>query len=470
MRDSHGCARYNRQLQVMMMLKSFFCIALLVVCNGLAWGTALPIGQITQPAQTLWNASGSSATQGLGSITTANTGTASCSAPVQVTQTQINTTNVPGQATWALPGSGVFIKVVCTGGGSGGTVRHNINTPAVTLGHVLVGQFMYFEAGYNANNNVLNQYLADTSGFANRIRFDVWPNSSYSRRKEGWNLVQSRCTPTLAAPDYVLEAGAFACATTSVSFVQIEVGLNSNASVTLYFGDIFYKYAARPKVYIFAADNDKGVMTTMLPYMSARNIKGGYAPTTDELTGGSNITVADLLTLQAAGWTIHAHQSNSSGLNYTSMSVTDLRNEILHNAQVLTALGLQLSKIYYYPGGNRNENTDAILQEFGFTHNPNSNPSADMNGRPYYGGLIGGFLTVGASELSAVNTIAVIKHAISYSEHVGILWHTMPTAGCDITCFQTVINELVRLRDANIIDVVTPDEVISQSYNPRKKR
>ena len=70
----------------------------------------------------LWRADGSSATQGTGSIKTiqrSRTGTATA------TLSQVTTAEVPTipNSTGTLPGTGSFIKVVASGGASGGNIN-----------------------------------------------------------------------------------------------------------------------------------------------------------------------------------------------------------------------------------------------------------------------------------------------------------------------------------------------------------
>ena len=101
-----------------------------------------------------------------------------------------------------------------------------------------------------------------------------------------------------------------------------------NKSATFYFGDVMYGWYTKPQVMIWAADNGAGAYDVMYPYMQARTIPGSYMPTTDYLAApnGNQITVSELQTMQANGWTIVPHQTIGTAL--TSMNESAMRAEI----------------------------------------------------------------------------------------------------------------------------------------------
>jgi hypothetical protein len=457
-----------------MILKILLSI-MIVLYSCETYSSPLSSGYIVQSHSYVWRADGSSATQGVGSILQFGSGTISCSTVTsanQVTQSQINSSFVPGGAQVVIPGSGTFIQQTCNGGATGGIMQYTITVPSTVIGNVLAGMFVFVGSGYNPNT-ITSLFLCPVSCGANRLRLAANNTTTYVHMQDGWNLIQGRCTPGLTFPDWFVEIGVVNCQSTMVQ-ARFQVQVAADQTATFAFGDIIYQYYARPQITVWLADNDSGVVTNAWPYMDAvgRKIPGSYAPTSGEF-GGVGITAAQLLAMQATGWSVHGHQSTSVVGNYTAMTAAQLDTELqLVRSQMVSNGFTPLSSLYVYPGGNRNEATDAGLYRNGFSGIAiGGNAGGENNGRPIYGGLVNNKLwSIQADSQSSTLTQAAINHAIAYGEQLALLYHTVPTVGCDMVCFQSTIDYLVKLRDANIIDITTLDGLVRRQANPRWNR
>ncbi len=442
---------------------------LLLVSPGDA-GT-VPTGYVVSAGRTLWNASGSSANQGLGSITLSYSGTASCVALTQVAQSDIDNTSFPGSARATIPGSGVYIKAVCSGGGSGGDAVIDLDVTDFVPGNGLIGQWQFFAPGYNVNTNGFKVQMNNSAATA-RLTLANNSTSTYMRRQEGWNLQQSYCSASLTFPEWTVETGAPTCASTIEKW-RIRATITINTTVTFYFGDVIANYYAKPQITIWAADGDNTGYTEVYTYMQTKNMVGSYRPTIGEINqGGNPMSLANLLTMQAAGWSMHGGQSTSVIGNYTALSATALTAEIATVKRLSTDAGLMLGGIYQPPGSATNQAVNAELVRQGFLGVvQGGNVSADPNGRPIYGGLINPLLwNVSGDGNTLAQNIAVIDHAVKYGEAVSILFHKVDgTTTCDQACFRSTIDYLTRLRDANVLDVVTWEQLYFRQFG-RKAR
>lgn len=407
-----------------------------------------------------WRADGSSSTQGIGSLSEVMTGSISCELSLQVAQNQIDSSVIPGAGLVNIPGSGVFIKKVCSGGESGGTVRLSMNMPERVFGSSrMIGRFYFVSPGYNNHVNELTFYVCSET-CVNRIALYQNETTTYHHRQEGWNLGQGLCT--LVFPNWVVEAGSIGCGSTMTQ-ARIDMSVAANTTVTLYFGDLLYDYVAKAQIMVWSADNHPSVYTTMWPYMNepSRHIIGSYAPTSGEFDSGG-ITVSQLQEMRASGWGVYGHQSDSSGLNYTTLTDTQLDVELQLVRTQLVKHGFEVfNGMYVYPGGNRNVRTDQALVRNGFSGLAvGGNLGLENTGRPMYGGMYNNKIwSVNGDAQNMEATREAIDHAVLYGEQLAILYHSVPTSLCDVVCFQTTIDYLVALRNAGSVDVVTFDGV-----------
>ena len=412
----------------------------------------------------LWRADGSSGTQGTGSIVnypTLTSGTASA------TLSQVTTAEVPTipNGTGTLPGTGSFIKAVASGGASGGNIDVSINIPAKSLEAVgNFGFYFYDPVGGNTDITGSTFYAVNNSGFSKFFIFSANATApGAAARTKGWNLF------TWQRGDQTTTGGAFTYPET-VSRLMLRISLGVNKSATFYFGDVMYGWYTKPQVMIWAADNGAGAYDTMYPYMQARTIPGSYMPTTDylEAPNVNQITVSELQTMQANGWTVVPHQTVGTAL--TGMSELQMRAEIEKVLAVHRSYGFTYTKMFYPAGGAGNALSDAVMASYGILYGNNDNTAGVQACRPLYGGMINPYklwsYTADGKTFAQVRT--AIDHAIKYGGYLGLLWHDGDET--DETPFKDAVNYLYRLREANVIDVVNYETFFNRFVSPRKSR
>ncbi len=425
----------------------------------------LPTNYTVRSHSYLWRADGSSSTQGTGSIVnypTLTSGTASAAL------SQVTTADVPTipNATGVLPGTGSFIKVVASGGASGGNIDISLNITAISqesLGNF--GLWFYDPVGGTTDITGVTFYTVNNSGFSKFFIFSASATApGASGRTKGWNLF------TWKRGDQSTTGGGYTYAETT-SRLMLRVSLGVNKSATFYLGDVLYGYYAKPQIMIWAADNGAGAYDTMFPYMQARNIVGSYMPTTDYLAApnGNQITVAELNEMQADGWTIVPHQTIGTAL--TSMTEAQIRAEIEEVLSVHASYGWTFKGFYYPSGGAGNDLSDQVMASYGIA-NANNNNTANLNeGRPLYGGNINPYRQwsyTADSKTFASDIKPAIDHAVTYGGALGILWHD--ASGADEAEFKASIDYLYRLREANVVDVVNYETFFRRFSNPRNAR
>ncbi len=431
---------------------------------AISFAGSLPQNYVVKEHSYLWRADGNTATQGTGSIVnypTITSGTASA------ILSQVTTSGVPAipTASGTLPGTGSFIKVDASGGASGGNIDISLNITAISqesLGNF--GLWFYDPVGGNTDITGVTFYTVNNSGFTKFFIYNAaGANNGATGRTKGWNLLSWQ------RGDQTTTGGSYTHAETT-SRLMLRVSLGVNKSATFYIGDVIYGYYTKPQIMVWSADNGDGAYDTMFPYMQARGIPGSYAPTTDYLPApnGSQITVAELLEMQAAGWSIIPHQTIGTAL--TSMSQSEMEAEIDEVLAVHASYGFTYREMYYPAGGATNDTANAVMASRGIRYANNANTGNLQKSMPLYGGLINPFrlwsYTADGKTFSEVRT--AIDHAIKYGGYLRILWHDGD--GADEAHFKSSMDYLYRLREANVIDLNSDQTFFTRFTSPRKAR
>ena len=115
------------------MRRGMWALIILAVFPLSVFAGSLPQNYTVKEHSYMWRADGNSATQGTGSIVNYPTITSGTATAIL---SQVTTADVPAipTASGTLPGTGSFIKVVASGGASGGNINVEINCPAISQG------------------------------------------------------------------------------------------------------------------------------------------------------------------------------------------------------------------------------------------------------------------------------------------------------------------------------------------------
>ena len=435
------------------MRRGLWVLIILAVFPLSVFAGTLPQNYTVQEHGYIWRADGSSATQGSGSISgwpTKTSGTASC------TLSQV-TTSPDG---FMPPGSGTLIKVSCTAGASPGSISFTARTTGFALKNVgSFGYYVYAQSDDASQLSGPNMLLSTSVG--NYYAYACLHTSTMNRRKVGWNLCEFK------RGDHYSNVGSMTDDLTILDVVW-QFTPTAGASFDLYFSDAIKDFYAKPQVTVWFADNLKEGYTNGFPYMQTRNMPGCYMPTTDYLAspGVDQLTVANLLEMQAAGWDIVPHQTIGTAL--TSMTEAEMRAEVEEVFAKHREYGFTYFDMYYPAGGNHNATSDAVLRSYGVKFGNNSNTSTTS--RPLYGGLINPmhWWAYNAEGQTFSTVRGVVDNAIKYGGFVGLLWHAPD--GADLTVFQQTVDYLYRMREANVIDVPSCKQFYDRLTKPRKAR
>lgn len=419
---------------------------------------ALPQNYTVQEHGYIWRADGSSAAQGTGSIVgypTITSGTATA------TLSQVAT--APELPKTGLPGSGSFIKVEASGGASGGNIDIEINCTAASFANIgNFGLWFYDPVGGTTDISGVSLTTANTLTYA-KFRIFINTANGAATRLKGWNLF------TWQRGDENTVGGSMTYDET-VSRMRLRVSLVANKSATYYLGDMLKGYYTKPQIMVWAADNGQGAYDVMFPYMQARGIPGSYMPTTDYLAApnGTQITVPELQEMQAAGWTMVPHQTIGTAL--TSMNEAQMRAEIEEVLAVHASYGFHYRDFYYPAGGAGNDLSHAVMASYGIKYGNQANTGNLKTGRPLYGGTINPYRQWSYTADSKTFTSDVkpaIDHAIKYGGALGILWHDAVDEEAE---FKLAMDYLYRLKEANVVDVVSYETFFKRFTNLRYRR
>ncbi len=363
------------------------------------------------------------------------------------------------------PGSGTLMKAVLTGGASGGIARIVITLPTPIVPNAIgnFGIFYYQATGGNTENTGPTWYLGN-SAMTKYVRFSTNANTAGWRRLAGWNCF------TFHNGDENLNQGSFNYASDSFATAWIEVNMVAGQTSTVYFGDWLYGYYSKPKIIVWSADNDDSVYTDMFPYMQANNVKGSYVPWGLWLNSpsGGQLSVAQMQAMSTAGWAVHGHGYNI--ITYSSSAIATVEADIILEKAYLASINIPFSPILIPNGGAHTTAMDALYPQYGYVAGNNANVGSDQIGQQFYGGIKNPYnlWSVSVDSKTAAQAIAVIDHAISYGEHTGLLYHTIPGSVATLQDFKDVIDYLVLKRSQGVLDIVTWDELIANQIPHRR--
>jgi peptidoglycan/xylan/chitin deacetylase (PgdA/CDA1 family) len=141
-------------------------------------------------------------------------------------------------------------------------------------------------------------------------------------------------------------------------FVRLRFNLIAPAggAATCYFDRFTAGVAGRPAVLLTFDDGYGSVYTAALPYLRSRNIRATLYASPAFVDQASNITSAQCVELDAAGWSVANHGNASTDL--TAMTQGDAQADLTACKAWLDGLGLTKASAHVaYPGGIYNTTT-----------------------------------------------------------------------------------------------------------------
>ncbi|MGW8226672.1 MAG: polysaccharide deacetylase family protein [Anaerolineales bacterium] len=229
-------------------------------------------------------------------------------------------------------------------------------------------------------------YVPDASEInGGSCKIQLYDSSGLGNRKEvlfyffdGWNLVK------LGPGDWTCQGtGTVNDAITFVRFRHASPG--GVAGVITY--DAFYMQQKSEPAVVFTFDDGlDDIYNIAYPIMKARNIVGTCYVITDDIGTPDNMTWAQLVELQAAGWCIANHSKDHTDL--TTLNEADCETNITAAVTAMTTNGITGNGPYHlsYPGGAYNATVWKAMSDQSFltgrTIGQARHPALPMD-RPY---------------------------------------------------------------------------------------
>jgi peptidoglycan/xylan/chitin deacetylase (PgdA/CDA1 family) len=233
---------------------------------------------------------------------------------------------------------------------------------------------------------------------------------------------------------------------------------------SLYFGQ---KGIAPTCVLTFDTDTGPTIYSTAYPMMAAAGIKGTVYVWSGGI-GGSNITLAQLQELYAAGWSMSLHSATHP--NFTTLTDEQIATEISTNKNYLVNNGMPRAADHFaYPAVLYSAHTNTVLNTLGVK-------SARIDTPPYVSypfNKVGDVITIGTgltmnSTVSEANITTAINAARLGNQTLFVMLHGVEDAlsnasFCTISRFAFLLGSL----KANGFNVTTIDEWYNGLVNPR---
>lgn len=321
----------------------------------------------------------------------------------------------------------------------------------------------YFTRGENiaAGGQTGTIRLGETSAFAKYYEWNVPYSTSAGYESKWFPRVLPMASPftTSGTPD------------PSVSHVRLRiiVGASAGNAPTYYFGSIRKDTIAQPQVVIVLDDGNTTDYTSAFPYMQARGLVGSCAID----TVGSNMTVAQMLEMQNAGWSMHNHTATHANLSL--LNASQIRTELETCRGYLHSNGLDSGRnVFVLPYGARNATVDSTVAEY----YPYSVFSAgEIVGFPIWPGIPTPSqidrIAMDAP-VSSSTIIGYINSAVARGNSIIIYGHNVTPSAisgeCDEATFKTIIDHVYRLVHANVVGNPNLENLFVRMTAPRRRR
>lgn len=451
--ETVGRTRSRTGIAVLMTMSMLSCSAQDGQQPPTSTPTNPPTASLTTPHKFLWQADGSSATRGQGSIHNwprVTGGTAAC----DLSQVADNSV-LPPHAPFGGNSTLHYIKAVCTGGANGGRIDIVVDMEDRSLDGLGNFGFFWYQPSLSIST-AMTVNIATSPSFSQYFLFN-WATGGAGRRMiDGWNPI------TWQAGDHVNNIGGASMNQNFTTF-RILLDIQPNRSGSFYFSDFIYGYYEKPHINIWGENNFASVYTHLFPEATKRNLVGSYCPVTEMLKNPSRVVLEggftndQLKEMVAAGWTIGGQ--STQGLNYIDFlafeeAVADMDKHLAD----LQTLGYRRPTFWCYVDARHNVALDAELAKRNVVAAYNGNAANDNVGRSLYGGLTNPYnlWSVSGDARSLSEIIAAIDHAVKYGGQLGLEWQRYDGD------FPAAADYLVELRNKGLIEIVTVEELVAR--------
>lgn len=235
----------------------------------------------------------------------------------------------------------------------------------------------------------------------------------------------------------------------------------------VYIGPIYKNRMNKPRVAIGFDDGAYSSQWTLgAQYMRARHIPGYFAPAVVQIDAGG-VTTAQLQTLHSEGWSIHNHTYNHVDL--TTVDDDAGTAEILSAQRWLNSKGLiRGAATLVYPTGANNAHVQDLCQSLGFNHARTVRTATERTWDGFEQPMNISAINIGGTSLSTLKSH--VDDAIKFGGTAVFYAHAIDGVSLTQATFEGLIDYVTRLRDSNIIEVLSLQGLIDSQKSLRKER
>lgn len=353
------------------------------------------------------------------------------------------------------------LKIQCTGAG---TVSSSYRIEfTVAIIPKSTHNLAYYTKGENlgGGTQIGEVRLGETSAFTNRYVWNTPASTSAGYESKWYSRILPMASPlsTSGTPD------------PAVSHVRLRCifGASAGTTPTYYMGSIRHNTIAKSQVAIVFDDIPVTDYSTAFPYMQDRGLVGSCAVD----TAGANMTVAEMLEMQAAGWSMHNHTATHA--NLTPLTAAQIRTELETCRDFLRTNGLDSGpSVFVVPYGARNATVDATVLEY-YPYSVFS--QGETVGFPIWQGIMNPSQCERVSmdaPVAASTVIGYINSAVARGNSIILYGHNVTTSAIsgntDVETFKPIMDHLYRLKAVGAVGNPNLEQFFRGMSSPRKRR
>jgi hypothetical protein len=301
-------------------------------------------------------------------------------------------------------------------------------------------------------------FISNSGAFANQYNYGPWTIAPNVCRK-GWNLV----TLDINKPT---GSGGAPTRTMTVTNLRMNITIPAGYVGDFYFCPIYKNKYNRPKVCIGFDDAlAPSAWTDGASYMLARGVKGYWCPPTAQLDT-TGVTTAQLQTLHAAGWSIHNQTVSDTVL--TGLTSTQVKGIVSQAQATLNDKGLTYgSRTICYPTGAVDDTVIQAVSELGYSGGGIVRQQVESHWDGVSQPMRLNRTNINVSTLGQMT--ALIDQAVDLGGYIVFFVHDLVGTPSAAT-FQGVVDYALRLRESNVLDIVSLQALLDELQRPRRQR
>lgn len=323
--------------------------------------------------------------------------------------------------------------------------------------------FLFMRRGENMNSTTQAGalFLAETSAFSKYYEWNVANTPSAGYESRWFPQIQLMGSPVSTV------------GTPVPANVHTRMRARFTATVgvapTYYLCPIWANTIAKPQVVVTFDDAKTTDYTTAFPYMQDRGLVGSIAVN----SGLAEMSVVQMLEMQAAGWSMHNHTTTHA--NLTTLTAAQMRTELETCRDYLRANGLDSGRsAMILPFGARDTAVDAVVAEY----YPNAaTVGGETVGFPIWPGFIEPHRIQRISmdvPVTSSTMIGYINSAVARGNSIITMGHNVTTSAIsgntDVVDFKAIMDHVYRLKAVGVISNPNLEELFSMRSAPRKRR